>query len=91
MATETKDNLKRLRAIRSGNRGVVTKYMKEAMELFEQHDERNKDRLRTLSNLLNEKIVQLKQLDAEIYNYVKSRTLNEKSKKLRKYIRVRAM
>ena len=66
MATETKDNLKRLRAIRSGNRGVVTKYMKEAMELFEQHDERNKDRLRTLSNLLNEKIVRLKQLDAEI-------------------------
>ena len=59
-------NLKRLRAIRSGNRGVVTKYTREAQELLTKGDETIKDRLRTIANLLNEKITTLKELDARV-------------------------
>ena len=59
-------NLKRLRAIRSGNRGVVTKYTREAQELLTKEDETIKDRLRTIANLLNEKITTLKELDARV-------------------------
>ena len=59
-------DLKRIRAIRSGNRGVVTRYSKEAIELLDQGNETNKDRLRTIANLLNEKIIRLKELDAQV-------------------------
>ena len=59
-------NLKTLRAIRSGNRGVVTKYTREAQELLTKGDETIKDRLRTIANLLNEKITTLKELDARV-------------------------
>lgn len=62
------DSLKRLRAIRSGNRGVVTKYTKEAIELLKvgPGDESAKDRLSTIANLLNEKINRLKELDVQV-------------------------
>ena len=63
---ENTDNLKRLRAIRSGNRGVVTKYTREAVELLKREDEASKDRLRTIANLLDEKMVQLKQLYTKV-------------------------
>ncbi len=36
--SETNQDLKWLRAIRSGNRAVVTKYTKEAIELLKQGD-----------------------------------------------------
>ena len=64
--SEPNKDLKRIRAIRSGNRGVVTKYCKEAIELLDQGNETNKDRLRTIANLLNEKIIRLKELDAQV-------------------------
>ena len=64
--TENNDNLKRLRAIRSGNRAVVTKYTNEAVELLQHEDEKSKSRLRTIESLLNEKITKLKELDAQI-------------------------
>ncbi len=49
--SETNQDLKRVRAIRSGNRAVVTKYTKEAIELLKQGDTTNKDRLSTVANL----------------------------------------
>ena len=64
--SETNQDLKRVRAIRSGNRAVVTKYTKEAIELLKQGDTTNKDRLSTVANLLNDKIRRLKELDAQI-------------------------
>jgi hypothetical protein len=64
--SEPNKDLKRIRAIRSGNRGVVTRYSKEAIELLYQGNETNKDRLRTIANLLNEKIIRLKELDAQV-------------------------
>ena len=64
--TESEDNLKRLRATRSGNRGVATKYTKEAIELLKNGDVETKDRLLTIANFLNEKIERLKELDAQV-------------------------
>ncbi len=64
--SEKNQDLKRVRAIRSGNRAVVTKYTKEAIELLKQGDTTNKDRLSTVANLLNDKIRRLKELDAQI-------------------------
>ena len=64
--SETNQDLKRLRAIRSGNRAVVTRYTKEAIELLNQGDARSRDRLSTVANLLNDKIRLLKELDAQI-------------------------
>ncbi len=64
--SEANQDLKRVRAIRSGNRAVVTKYTKEAIELLKQGDTTNKDRLSTVANLLNDKIRRLKELDAQI-------------------------
>jgi hypothetical protein len=64
--SETNQDLKRLRAIRSGNRAVVTRYTKEAIELLNQGDARSRDRLSTVANLLNDKIQLLKELDTQI-------------------------
>ena len=64
--TESEGNLKRLRAIRSGNRGVVTKYTGEAIELLKIGDVATKDQLLTIANLLNEKIERLIELDAQV-------------------------
>ncbi len=62
------EKLKRLKAIRSGNRGVVTKYTKEAIELLNEEDKLTtvSERLNTIGSLLNEKIERLKELDCQI-------------------------
>ena len=90
--SEPNKDLKRIRAIRSGNRGVVTRYSKEAIELLYQGNETNKDRLRTIANLLNEKIIRLKELDAQVLElqYAKSTISNGKSKKRKKCFREQA-
>lgn len=57
----------RKRAIRSGNRGVITKYVKEAIELFSKIDENECiERLTTLDRLLDEKLKFVRKLDEEI-------------------------
>ena len=65
---ETDEKLKRLKAIRLGNRGVVTKYIKEAIELLNDEDKstHTTDRLNTIEKLLTEKVELLKQLDVKI-------------------------
>ena len=69
MKTDEKmEKLKRLKAIRSGNRGVVTKYSKEAIELLNDEDKSadTTDRLNTIQKLLAEKVELLKRLDGKI-------------------------
>ena len=68
MSNEKEDDLKRIRAIRSGNRGVVTKYTKEVLELLKSDpwDQSARERLSTIANLLNEKLIRLKELDAQV-------------------------
>ena len=65
---ETDEKLRRLKAIRSGNRGVVTKYIKEAIELLNDEDKSRDttDRLNTIEKLLTEKVELLKELDVKI-------------------------
>ena len=65
---ENDEKWKRLKAIRSGNRAVVTKYTKEAVELLneEENSVATNERLSTISDLLSEKIGLLKQLDSQI-------------------------
>ena len=59
--------IERKRAIRSANRGVLTKYMKEAIEhMSGEMDQSKLDRLTTLNKLLNEKLALLIKLDSEI-------------------------
>ena len=53
--------------IRSANRGVLTKYMKESIEHMDGDVDQSKlDRLTTLDKLLNEKLALVKKLDDEI-------------------------
>lgn len=59
------EKLDRLRATRGGNRGVITKYTKEVIELLK-GEPINKDRLRTVNDLLNEKLAVVKKTDEEI-------------------------
>ena len=55
------------RAIRSANRGVLTKYMKEPIEhMSGEMDQSKLDRLTTLNKLLNEKLALVIKLDCEI-------------------------
>ena len=57
----------RKRAIRSANRGIITKYVKEAIELFSKTDENGCiERLTTLDRLLDEKLKFVRKLDEEI-------------------------
>ena len=57
----------RKRAIRSANRGVITKYVKVAIELFSKIDENGCiERLITLDRLLDEKLKFVRKLDEEI-------------------------
>ena len=65
----TEEKLRRLRAMRSGNRGVVTKYRKEAIELIEKGEDLTRERLCTIGSLLRDKTDRLKQLDKEILDY----------------------
>ena len=59
--------IERKRAIRSANRGVLTKYMKEAIERMSGEVDQSKlDRLTTLNKLLNEKLALVIKLDSEI-------------------------
>ena len=59
--------IERKRAIRSANRGVLTKYMKEAIEhMSGEVDQSKLDRLTTLNKLLNEKLALVIKLDSEI-------------------------
>ena len=54
----------RKRSIRSANRGVRTKYVKEATEFFSKVDESGCiERLTTLDRLLDEKLKFLRKLD----------------------------
>ena len=65
---ENDEKLKRLKAIRSGNRAVITRYINETCDLLkEDGDSANTmERLRTIANLLNGKIERVRQLDSEI-------------------------
>ena len=63
---QNEEKLKRLRAMRSGNRGVVTKYIKEAIELIKVGEDSGRGRLCTIASLLSDKTDLLKQLDKEI-------------------------
>ena len=57
----------RKRAIRSADRGVITKYVKEAIELFSKIDENGCiERFTTLDRLLDEKLKFVRKLDEEI-------------------------
>ena len=59
--------IERKRAIRSANRGVLTKYMKEAMEhMSEEMDQSKLDRLTTLNKLLNEKLALVIKFDSKM-------------------------
>ena len=61
------ETIERKRAIRSANRGVLTKYMKESIEHMDGDVDQSKlDRLTTLDKLLNEKLALVKKLDDEI-------------------------
>ena len=61
------ETIERKRAIRSANRGVLTKYMKESIEHMNGDiDQSILDRLTTLDKLLNEKLALVKKLDDEI-------------------------
>ena len=62
------DNLTRIRAVRAGNRGVVTKLIKEAECLIEEQNETNLGRMQTICTILNDKMGLLKELDEKILN-----------------------
>ena len=53
--TENKDKLARLKAVRAGNRGVITKLSKE-VEYILKLDDVDEGRLQTISGLLDEKL-----------------------------------
>ena len=60
--------LERVKKRRSGHRGVVTKYLKEAKHILESDAELNEKRLvklKALSEILNEKFALLNTLDEE--------------------------
>ena len=58
-------SIKRKRAIRKANRGVITKYINEVNELLHQ-EETDRDCLITIQGLLGEKREYIKRLDSEI-------------------------
>ena len=63
--TENKDKLARLKAVRAGNRGVITKLSKEA-EYILKLDDVDEGRLQTISGLLDEKLRVIKDLDSQV-------------------------
>ena len=61
--------LEKTKAIRRGNTAVITKYINEEKELLtngENIDENAKERLKTLHDLLEEKLQLVKKFDEEI-------------------------
>ena len=63
--TELKEKLTRIRAIRGGNRGVITKLINEAEGLLKE-ELLERGRLNTISGLLEEKLRFVKELDEKI-------------------------
>ena len=59
------EKLERIRAVRAGNRGVITKLTREAEKLWSEEDFNN-DRLRTIATMLDEKIKTIKDLDEHV-------------------------
>lgn len=62
------EKLERIRATRRGNRGVITRFINEAKQHLqtEENIKTSKDRLNTLHDLLEEKLMVVKQFDQEI-------------------------
>ncbi|XP_028413524.1 uncharacterized protein LOC114536361 [Dendronephthya gigantea] len=63
--SETKENLTRIRAVRGGNRGVITKLINEAEGLLKE-EILERGRLNTITSLLEEKLKYVKDLDQKI-------------------------
>lgn len=63
--TEDKEKLSRIKAVRAGNRGVITKLRKEAEGILKESDV-DKGRLQTISGLLEEKLRLIKELDSQV-------------------------
>ena len=63
--TEPKENLTRMRAVRGGNRGVITKLINEAEGLLKE-EVLERGRLNTITGLLEGKLKFVKQLDEKI-------------------------
>ena len=63
--TKPKENLTRIRAVRGGNREVITKLINEAEGLLKE-ETLDRGRLNTITNLLEEKIKFVKELDKKI-------------------------
>ena len=63
--TEPKENLTRIRAVRGGNRGVITKLINEAEGLLKE-ETLQRGRLNTITVLLEEKLALVKELDQKI-------------------------
>jgi hypothetical protein len=59
------ENLARIKAVRAGNRAVITKLTKEA-EYILQQSEVNTGRLQTIGSLLDEKLAKIKDLDSQV-------------------------
>ena len=57
------ENLARIKAVRAGNRAVITKLTKEA-EYILQQSEVNTGRLPTIGSLSDEKLAKIKDLDS---------------------------
>ena len=66
--TEPKENLMRIRAVRGGNRGVITKLINEAGGLLKE-ETLQRGRLNTITVLLEEKLALVKELDKKIIEY----------------------
>ena len=63
--TKPKENLTRIRAVRGGNREVITKLINEAEGLLKE-ETLDRGRLNTITNLLEEKIKFVKELDKKL-------------------------
>ena len=63
--TEIKEKLTRIRAVRGGNRGVITKLVNEAEGLLKE-EILQRGRLNTINGLLEEKLRFVKELDQKI-------------------------
>ena len=70
------EKLDRLRATRGGNRGVITKYTKEVLEILK-GESINKDRLHTINELLNAKLAIVKRIDEEILELCDTKEIEE--------------
>ena len=68
--TELKEKLKRIRAVRRGNRGVIAKLINEAEECLEEEIV-PQGRLKTITGLLEEKLTFVKELDQRIIEICK--------------------